>query len=96
MLERVGFTNFKPWASVEMACGAITDLLRLFLWQDSIIQFLLLLKQTKEATDRAIALELNGSYVELGSISDAVHRHDSQRGDRLERSLSTASANDDR
>jgi predicted ATPase len=42
----------------------------------SIIQFLLLLKQTKEATDRAIVLELNGSYLELGSIRDAVHKHD--------------------
>ncbi len=80
MLERVGFTNFKPWASVEMACGAITGLFGAnSSGKTSIIQFLLLLKQTKEATDRAIALELNGSYVELGSISDAVHRHDESR-----------------
>jgi hypothetical protein len=39
----------------------------------------LLLKQTKEATDRAIALELNGDFVQLGTIYDAIHRHDENR-----------------
>ncbi len=40
------------------------------------LQFMLLLKQTKDATDRAISLELNGDLVKLGTIKDAIHRHD--------------------
>jgi predicted ATPase len=80
MLERVGFTNFKSWASVDMACGAITGLFGAnSSGKTSLIQFLLLLKQTKDATDRAIALELNGAYVKLGSIIDAVHKHDESK-----------------
>jgi hypothetical protein len=35
--------------------------------------------QTKNATDRAISLELNGRLVELGTIRDAIHKHDEQR-----------------
>jgi hypothetical protein len=34
------------------------------------------MKQTKDATDRAISLELNGDLVKLGSIKDAIHGHD--------------------
>ena len=45
----------------------------------SIIQFLLMLKQTKEAADRAISPELNGDHVRLGTFKDVVHRHDDKR-----------------
>lgn len=77
MLKHLSFENFKSWASVEMSFGSITGFFGAnSSGKTSIIQFLLLLKQTKEATDRAIVLELNGSYVELGSIRDAVHKHD--------------------
>ena len=77
MLERVSFTNFKSWASAEMTFGAITGVFGAnSSGKTGLLQFLLLLKQTKEATDRAVALELNGNYVKLGSISDAVHKHD--------------------
>lgn len=34
------------------------------------------MKQTKDATDRAIALELNGDLVQLGAIKDVVFNHD--------------------
>jgi predicted ATPase len=47
--------------------------------KSSLMQFLLLMKQTKEATDRAISLELNGGLVQLGTIRDAIHRHDETR-----------------
>ncbi len=80
MLERVSFTNFKSWASADLAFGAITGIFGAnSSGKTSLLQFLLLQKQTKEATDRAIALELNGNYVELGSISDVVHKHDESR-----------------
>ena len=80
MLERLSFTNFKSWASVEMAFGAITGIFGAnSSGKTSLLQFLLMLKQTKEATDRAIALELNGNYVELGSIGDVMHKHDESK-----------------
>lgn len=53
----------------------------------SLLQFLLLLKQTKDATDRAIALELNGDLVELGTIRDAVHQHDEERSIKFDLSF---------
>jgi hypothetical protein len=34
------------------------------------------MRQTKDATDRAISLELNGNLVQLGTIKDAIYRHD--------------------
>jgi predicted ATPase len=77
MLKQVSFTNFKSWAATDMPFGSVTGIFGAnSSGKTSIIQFLLLLKQTKEATDRAIVLELNGSYVELGSIRDALHKHD--------------------
>ena len=33
------------------------------------------MKQTKEATDRDISLDFNGTYVNLGDYSDIVHGH---------------------
>ena len=77
MLTQVAFTNFKSWASVEMACGSITGIFGAnSSGKTSFLQFLLLLKQTKEATDRKITLALNGNYAELGLITDAIHNHD--------------------
>lgn len=77
MLRRLGFTNFKSWPKAELALAPITGLFGTnSSGKTSILQFLLLLKQTKEATDRALSLDLNGSYVELGTVKDAIHRHD--------------------
>ncbi|WP_421994528.1 DUF3696 domain-containing protein [Roseococcus sp.] len=85
MLTHLNFTNFKSWPRVDLACGRITGLFGTnSSGKTSILQFLLLLKQTKEATDRAVSLELNGSYVELGTIRDAIHRHDESLGIELE------------
>ena len=77
MLQRLFFTNFKSWPKADLACGGITGLFGTnSSGKTSILQFLLLLKQTKEATDRLLSLELNGDYVELGTIGDAIHQHD--------------------
>ncbi len=81
MLKTLQFTNFKSWPRVDLPCGGITGLFGTnSSGKTSILQFLLLLKQTKEATDRLLSLELNGDYVELGTIRDAIHRHDETRG----------------
>ena len=77
MIKEVTFENFKSWQKAKIGCGKITGVFGTnSSGKTSLIQFLLLLKQTKDATDRAIALELNGSLVELGSITDAIHNHD--------------------
>ena len=60
-----------------MPCGKITGIFGTnSSGKTSLIQFLLMLKQTKDATDRAVSLELNGELVKLGTIKDVIHRHD--------------------
>lgn len=77
MLKRVTFKNFKSWASLDMPCGKITGIFGTnSSGKSSILQFMLLLKQTKDATDRATALELNGALTELGTMRDILHRQD--------------------
>lgn len=77
MLRRLCFTNFKSWPKADLTLAPITGLFGTnSSGKTSILQFLLLLKQTKEATDRALSLELNGPYVQLGTMRDAMHRHD--------------------
>lgn len=77
MLNELKFTNFKSWAKVDLTCGRITGIFGTnSSGKTSLIQFLLLLKQTKEATDRNISLELNGDLVKLGTVADAIHNHD--------------------
>ena len=85
MLKHLAFTNFKSWPKLDLPCGQITGLFGTnSSGKTSILQFLLLLKQTKEATDRALSLELNGPYVELGTIKDAIHKHDEALGIEFE------------
>jgi predicted ATPase len=77
MLVRLAFTNFKSWARADVECGPITGIFGAnSSGKTSLIQFILLLKQTKDATDRAISLELNGALVQLGTIKDVIRGHD--------------------
>lgn len=85
MLRRLSFTNFKSWPKAELTLAPITGLFGTnSSGKTSLLQFLLMLKQTKEATDRALSLDLNGSYVQLGTIRDAIHKHDETRGITVE------------
>lgn len=80
MLNALRFTNFKSWAKADLDCGRITGIFGTnSSGKTSLIQFLLLMKQTKDATDRAVSLELNGDLVQLGTIGDAIHMHDDNR-----------------
>lgn len=80
MLTHLTIENFKSWEKADLAFGRITGLFGTnSSGKSSLIQFLLLMKQTKEATDRATALDLNGAYVGLGTISDVIHRHEASR-----------------
>jgi predicted ATPase len=77
MLSRVAFTNFKSWAAADLECAPITGIFGTnSSGKTTLIQFVLLLKQTKDATDRAISLELNGALVQLGTIKDVIRAHD--------------------
>jgi len=77
VLTELRFKSFKSWPEARLTLAPITGLFGTnSSGKTSILQFLLLLKQTKDATDRALSLELNGSFVQLGTIRDAIHRHD--------------------
>lgn len=80
MLKALRFKNFKSWQEADLQCGKITGLFGTnSSGKTSILQFLLMLKQTKDGTDRGIALDLNGDLVSLGTISDVIHGHDENR-----------------
>lgn len=85
MLNSLQFTNFKSWSSLNIDCGRITGIFGTnSSGKTSIIQFILLLKQTKDATDRNISLELNGDLVKLGTLKDAMHRHNDANSINIE------------
>ena len=80
MLGELKIKNFKTWATADIGFGRITGLFGPnSSGKTSLIQFLLLLKQTKETTDRAISLDLNSTYVNLGVYRDMIHGHDEKR-----------------
>jgi predicted ATPase len=77
MITALNLTNFKTWETADLDCAPITGFFGTnSSGKTSIIQFILLMKQTKDATDRGISLELNGDLVQLGTIKDAIHQHD--------------------
>ena len=80
MLKRLELRNFKNWREADLTFGRVTGLFGAnSSGKSSLAQFLLLLKQTAESSDRAAALSLNGPFVRLGAATDAVHAHDQSR-----------------
>jgi predicted ATPase len=80
MLKTLRLENFKSWATADLVFGKVTGLFGPnSSGKSSLTQFLLLLKQTKEATDRGIALALNGQYVNLGIFRDMIYGHGEHR-----------------
>lgn len=81
MLEKLKVSNFKAWRELDMPLGRVTGLFGTnSSGKSSILQFLLLLKQTRNATDRGLALDFGGpiQLVNLGSFRDTVHRHNEE------------------
>lgn len=77
MLRQLALRNFKSWREAQVRFGKITGFFGAnSSGKSSLTQFLLLLKQTKDSTDRAAALQLNGRFVKLGSAVDVIHSHD--------------------
>ena len=80
MLKTLHIENFKSWATADLVFGKVTGLFGTnSSGKSSLTQFLLLLKQTREATDPGIALDLNGQYVNLGIFKDMIYSHDEDR-----------------
>jgi predicted ATPase len=79
MLTRQRFQNFKSWRKVDLPLARLTALFGAnSSGKSSLIQFLLMLKQTKDSPDRSLALDFGGeeSPADLGSFRDAAHAHD--------------------
>lgn len=82
MLNRLRLENFKAWEKADLTFGKVTGLFGAnSAGKSSILDLLLLLKQTRDATDRGIVLEFGGSadMVNLGTFADVVHHHDESR-----------------
>ncbi len=81
MLKRMQVRNFKAWHEADLEFGRITGFFGTnSAGKSSLLQLLLLLKQTKNATDRGLVLDFGSStdLVNLGTFSDVVHRHDDE------------------
>jgi predicted ATPase len=79
MLDRLKLENFKSWEKLDIKLGQVTGLFGTnSSGKSSLIQFLLLLKQTKNVTDRRLVLDFGGpgQLVNLGSYRDVVYIHD--------------------
>ena len=79
MLKTINFKNFKSWNTATIDCASITGFFGTnSSGKTSLLQFLLLLKQTKDSTDRAIPVTLEGDLISLGAITDVIHGHDTE------------------
>jgi predicted ATPase len=80
MLKSLAFSNFKPWTgATRIDLGAITGLFGTnSSGKTSILQTLLVLKQTAESLDRSRVLHLGDdrSIVDLGTFYDVISNHD--------------------
>lgn len=77
MLKHLTIDNFKAWKKADMRLAPLTGLFGTnSSGKTSILQFLLMLKQTVESPDASLVLNLNGNYVELGTFYDIISEHD--------------------
>ena len=79
MLKRLKIGNFKAWRKADLTLGKVIGLFGTnSAGKSSLLQFLLLLKQTRNATDRGLVLDFGGpaDLVSLGTFTDVVHGHD--------------------
>ena len=82
MLNKLKIENFKAWQKADLTFGKVTGFFGTnSAGKSSLLQFLLLLKQTKNATDRGLVLDFGGpeDLVNLGTFTDVVHRHNDDK-----------------
>ena len=79
MLNRLRLANFKAWREADLTFGKVTGFFGTnSAGKSSLFHLLLLLKQTRNATDRGSVLDFGGpaGLVNLGTFADVIHRHD--------------------
>ena len=80
MIRHVNLKNFKAWRELDIEFGPrITGLFGTnSSGKSSLIQFLLMLKETKNNTDRNMVLDFgkSGGVINLGGFGDVIHRND--------------------
>jgi predicted ATPase len=77
MLKHLTIENFKAWKKADMRLAPLTGLFGAnSSGKTSILQFLLMLKQTVESPDESLVLNLKGNYVDLGTFYDIISEHD--------------------
>ncbi len=82
MINKLQLSNFKAWKEADIRFGKVTGFFGTnSAGKSSLLQFLLLLKQTKNATDRRLVLHFGGpsDLVSLRSFRDIVHLHDEKK-----------------
>ena len=85
MLTRLRLENFKAWREADLALRRVTGFFGAnSAGKSSLLHLLLLLKQTKNATDRGIVLDFGGraEMVNLGTFADVVYGHDEEKSIR--------------
>ena len=78
MLTELHLSNFKSWRELDMKLGRVTGLFGTnSSGKSSILQFLLMLKQTEESPDKGLVLDLGGQnqLINLGSFKDLIYLH---------------------
>lgn len=82
MLTRMRIENFKAWREADLTFGKVTGFFGAnSAGKSSLFHLLLLLKQTRNATDRGVVLDFGGrrELVNLGTFADVVHLHDEEK-----------------
>ena len=82
MLNRLRVENFRAWREADLTFGKVTGFFGTnSAGKSSLLHLLLLLKQTRNATDRGIVLDFGGpsAMVNMGTFEDVVHQHDKRR-----------------
>jgi len=81
MLKALNIKNFKAWHKLRMPLGRITGVFGTnSSGKSSVLQFMLLLKQTKNATDRGLVLDFGGpgELINMGGYRDLVNRRNEE------------------
>jgi len=78
MLKRIEIENFKSWKLLGIDLNSITGLFGTnSSGKSSLLQFLLMLKQTKDSNDRSLVLDFGSAKTstQLGNFHDVIFKH---------------------
>lgn len=82
MIKHLNVKNFKAWENLDISFGNVTGIFGTnSSGKSSLLQMLLLLKQTKNTPDRNIVLDFGDAdkLINLGTYHDVIHKHEVER-----------------